>query len=232
MLDPKPSGEMAQAMLDLGIDFDDMFQNREEFVKRVQRKARELAASLDRKTPLADIEHAFKAKAYKNKEAALAAEELFSKILDLVVGKDPEVLVHLLNKLPSLETMIENEVRGMAMRESQSQILSKRHIHLLYMRLKKGFDMYIKFCEMIYNERYAAIPAKSGNYSDDNGITNTKIYRIFIEHDGNEVMLMNPWEAAKYLGVEIVFYMDLIEMIQENEGKIKNFNVRLMEVPR
>lgn len=230
MLQPKPNGEMAQAMRDLGIEYEDMFENRAEFVKRVQRKARELAAQLDRKTPLADMEHNFKAKALKNKDAAAEAEEIFTRILDLVVGKDPEVLVHLLNKIPTLQTMIENEVRGMAMRESQSQVLSKRHTHLLYMRLKKGFDSYVKFCDLIYSEKYAAIPAKSGNYSDD-GVTGTKIYRIYVTGE-EEIMFLNPWECAHYLGVEISFYLDLIEMIKENNGKIKDFVVHLEEVPR
>jgi hypothetical protein len=236
-MEPKINGEMAQAMLDLGIQYDDMYTNQEEFSKRVTRKARELAAQLDKKTPLADIEHDFKAKAYKNQEARDEAEELFNQMLVMLHGRDPEVLANLLLKISPLGDSINNEVKGMAIRNANSQILSKRHIHLMYTRLKKGYDSYVTFVKLMDNKLLPAIPAKSGNFGDDAAITKTKIYRIYItetDESGKEfeVMFLNPWECATYLGLEIKFYFDLIEMIEQNDYVIKGKAIRLVEVPR
>jgi len=233
MLDPKPTGEMAAAMLDLEIPYEDMFVNREEFSKRVQRKARELSAQLDRKTPLADVESAFKAKSHRNEDAKNKAKEIYSQILDLVVGEDPEVLANLLQMLTGVSTTVENEVRAMAIREASDQILSKRHVHLLYQRLQKGYDVYVKFCKLMYSENYSLIPSKPGNYADNTGSSGIKIYRIYVTNEtGEEIMFMNPFPCAKYLGVEIKFFMDLFEILEENDYEIKGRKVRLQEVPR
>ncbi len=234
---PKINGEMAQVMLDLGIQYDDMYDNRAEFAKRVTRKAREMAAQLDRKTPLADVEAEFKSKAYKNQDAKAEANELHGQILALLHGRDPEVLANLLLMMNSVSDSINNEVKGMAIRNSNSQVLSKRHIHLMYTRLKKGYDTYTQFVKLMHDELLPGIPAKSGNFGDDSAITKTKIYRIYIgetDEDGKafELMFLNPWECATYLGVEIKFYLDLIEMIQDNNFEIKGKAIRLEEVPR
>jgi hypothetical protein len=234
---PQASGEMSQVMIDLDIQFDDMFENHEEFAKRVTRKARELAAQLDRKTPLADVEADFKAKAYQNKDAKAEASELHGQILALLQDRSPEVLANLLQMMPSISDSISNEVKGMAIRNSNSQVLSKRHIHMMYTRLKKGYDTYVTFVKMMEGILLPAIPAKSGNFGDDSAITGTKIHRIYVmQTDENgkefEMMYTNPWTCARHLGLEIKFYSDLIDMIVDNNYEIKGKAIRLEEVLR
>lgn len=230
---PVAKGEMRQALLDLDIPFDDMYDNPKEFSDRVIRKARELSAQLDKKNSLSVIEEEFKTKALRNKDAKERAEELHSRILDLVVGEDPEVLANLIGMLHDIETTVSNEVKAMAIRQVSVNNLSKRHIHLMYMRLKKGFDAYVGFMNLMFDIKLPAVPAKPGNYSDDYQTSGVKIYRIYIEDElEGEIMLQNPFIAAKMLGLNIKFWSDFFDIVREADGVVMGKHVRLEEVPR
>ena len=230
---PVAKGEMRQALIDLEIQFDDMYDDPKAFSDRVLRKSRDLAAQLDRKQSLSTIEEEFRNKSLRNKDAKEKAEEIHSRILDLVVGEDPEVLANLIPMLHDIESTISNEVKAMAIRQVASTRLSKRHIHLMYMRLKKGIDAYVGFMDLMFDIKLPTIPAKPGNYSDDYQTSGVKIYRIYIQDElEGEIMLQNPFAAAKLLGLEVKFWLDFFDIVKENNGVIKGKNVRLEEVPR
>jgi hypothetical protein len=214
---------------DLGIEYDDMLTDPKSFIRRVVDKATWISNELSKTNTLATIEDEFKSAARKNEPAKLRAEQIYNDILDIIAKEDAEVLVNLLPMLAEVTQFASNNVRAMSIRSSSTPHLSKRHLHLLYIDLKKCYDAYIGFMRLFHGAdigKPPIIPSKSGNYSSGSAGTGVKIYTYTI---GKE-KFRNPYEVAKMLGVDIKHYMDLTDIINANNGVVNGTKVKMEEI--
>lgn len=209
---------------ELDIDTTDMMDKPHQFIERIMTVAKRLGDDLERKTNLTDLEHDFKVKARGNPDAKARAEEIYSNLLDTLLEESPEVLANFINLIPDLTQFVVSNVRTHAIRDTDGVFLNKKQLHMQYIRLKKCYDAYTPFVKMFNDVKFTPImPAKSGNYGTPGGVK-TYIFTV----DGIEVV--NPYKVAKKLGLEIKFYMDLIEIIDKNDGVIAGHVVEYTEV--
>jgi hypothetical protein len=100
----------------------------------------------------------------------------------------------------------------------------------MYIELKKGYDAYKQFLEMLYADEFKnlpTLPARSGNYGEKGaGSSGVKIYRIIMD----DVAWTNPFAWAHHLGLEITHYADVVDIIKENDYEIQGHKIRLEEV--
>lgn len=213
---------------DLEINMDTMKEDPTSFLKACHAKSRWLAAELDKKTTLTDMESEFKQKAYKNKEAVTQADIVYNEILDIILDQEPEVIAVLLGKMTDINGIAANQVRSHAIRASDKEHLSKKHLHYMYVQLKTCYDAYVKFLQMFNPESIKGvgiIPSKSGNYGTDN-VSGVKLYSYTV--DGEYVA--NPFRVAKMLGLSIKHWMDLNDILEEADFQIGDHVVTRKEI--
>ena len=226
--------QFSQVLADLETDSSDMMTDPDAFITRVIAKSKELAAQLDAKSTMVEVERTFKEKAMKDSSAKEKAEKIFNEFYDILAEQDSAVQVHFMGLLPELMKLCNSSIRSMSMRTNNVSSLSKRQINLLYIKLKNTYETYIQFMKMFHPDMIpknpTVIPAKKGNYSDYTASTGIKTYEFWI--DG--VSYVNPYPVAKMLGIEIVFYMDLPELILEKlvDGKINGHEVVLKDISK
>lgn len=214
---------------DLDIDHSDMMEDPRAFIKRVIDKSKWLETELTKKNSLNDIEVEFKKDAYKNEPAKARAEEIMSHFMDVLAAEDPAVIANLIPMLSEMTQFASNTVRAMSIRSSSKPHLSKKHLHVLYINLKKCYDAYVGFMKLFHGDLIGippVIPAKSGNYGTDSSGSGIKIYCYII--DGERYF--NPFTVARMLGVEIKHYMDLTDMVEQNNGELMGVKITLEEI--
>jgi hypothetical protein len=220
---------MQRLLTDLEVDFSDMLTDPNTFIKRVVSKSRELAAELDKKNNLGEIESRYKANCYRNKEAADRAEELKAQIMSMIFAETPEVIANLLPMFAELTGDMANEVRTASFRASNVSYLPKRMILDHYIRLKKMYEAYINFAKLMYPDELKkvlppTIPPKTGNYGT--GENHKTLYHAVIDGE----TYINPYEAGRILGVEVNHYMDIVDAIRAaTDGEINGRKVDLQE---
>ncbi len=220
-----PKSLIAQAMEDLQITTDDMQTDPKAFIKRIMNKAAWLESQLKKPNSLSDIEEDFKSKAFKNTEAKVKAQQVISKIMNLIFEEDIEVVANILTMFPEVTSTANNMVKSMSIRQSNTEVYTKRELHLMYMALKKGYEHYIRFMEVFYADKLPKVPpvirGLSGNYVErsSSGIK-TYIYTL----DGEEYT--NAYSVARKLGIQerVSFYLDLVEICES--GEFENLTMR------
>jgi hypothetical protein len=218
---------LAQLFTDLNIDWSDLQTDPANMVKKIHAKGMWLATELDKGDTLQELETKFKKDAYANEPARERAYEIMTVIRGMIVDEDAAVIANLLTMLPEVLQTASNQVKTMSVQGVAELSLSKKHLHLMYTQLKKGYETYVSFVKAFHKDldvKFPSLPAKSGNYGGRNH--EVKIYRIHIDGD----VWTNPFQAAKQLGLEgFSTYMDIIEMLQDKE-EIRGFKVKLEEV--
>lgn len=215
---------------DLEIEFDDMMDpdGATDFIERVVKKAKELEEQLDKKNSIVDVETDFKKVSYRDADARRQAAVVYNQILDLILEQDAATIANLVNLFPDIVGIANGQLRTEALRTSGQEVLTKKHLHEMYISLKAGYDAYIGFMKLMYAESIPKNPpmikSKSGNYST--GSSGMKVYVIIIDDE----VVQNPFRAAKELGLEITHYMDVVEIVQNSDGYIRGKKVQALEV--
>jgi hypothetical protein len=223
---------MVAILEDLEVDYSDMMTHPAEFAKRCYLKSLELREELEKKNTMASLEDQFKATAMKNKDAQTAAITLKARIMEMISAQEPETLVHFLTMIPDVTSTAHNIVRSMSARNAGVKVLSKKHIHKMYIAFREGYEKYCNFMKMFQPDNIGNPPVMkviSGNYGDPLSPTSgVKIFHVDI--DGN--VYMNPYVAAGVLGItdKVSHYMDIYDIIAKSDGSINGFKVELIEV--
>lgn len=206
---------------DLEIPHDDWTDNPAEFAKRIRDAANKLDQELKAKNSVLSMEERFKSKAAANVEANNFADQYVEKILDDIMGFDPEVMACILVRIPGISKDIAQTIRAISMRKEKA--FSKRRTHLMYNRLRKAYETYVGFMKTFRPQDIGnppLIPSRPGNYGNDSYAVTE--YEFLIDGEG----YLNWYYVARIIGIEIHSYMDLVEAIQNAEdGKINGFEV-------
>ncbi len=215
----------ANVLADLGIDSSDLFTDPAAFIKRMVNKASDLAAELNRNNTIQTQMDEFKGKALKDVAARDRATELFNVIQGMILDESAEVVANLLPMMPELTSTMTNMIHSMSMRSSTVNSLSKKHNHLLYIKLRDVYEKYCKFMQAFMPENFPAnppiIPAKQGNFSDAVSNSGVKLYKFYLRMSpGTEpIEFISPFALAVRLGFTIKTFMDLPEIVEASEGR-------------